>query len=132
MDYISREEALNFELEVEAEPEDIQAITKGMALYADYIKKIPVADVVECSTFMQVVWERDVAISQLAEIGKGFGEKMDDVAKRKRGEWEFDNPITADYMCSVCLGRNDVCTPFCSNCGADMGWWSDDEEDDDV
>ena len=46
-EYISREEALNFELEVEADPEDIQAITKGMALYAEYIKSIPAADVVE-------------------------------------------------------------------------------------
>lgn len=46
-EYISREEALNFELEIEAKPEDIQAITKGMALYADYIKSIPAADVVE-------------------------------------------------------------------------------------
>lgn len=50
-----------------------------------------------------------------------------DVLERKRGKWEFDNPITADYMCSVCLERNDVCTPFCPNCGADMGWWSDDD-----
>ena len=47
MEYISRKEALNFELEVEADPEDIQAITKGMALYAEYIKSIPAADVVE-------------------------------------------------------------------------------------
>ena len=46
-EYISREEALNFELEVEADPEDIKAITKGMALYAEYIKSIPAADVVE-------------------------------------------------------------------------------------
>ena len=46
-EYISREEALNFELEIEAKPDDIQAITKGMALYAEYIKSIPAADVIE-------------------------------------------------------------------------------------
>lgn len=46
-DYISREDALNFEMEIEADPEEIQAITKGMALYADYIKSIPAAEVVE-------------------------------------------------------------------------------------
>lgn len=46
-EYISREEALNFELEIEAKPDDIQAITKGMALYAEHIKNIPAADVVE-------------------------------------------------------------------------------------
>lgn len=46
-DYISREDALNFEMEIEADPEEIQAISKGMALYGEYIKSIPAADVVE-------------------------------------------------------------------------------------
>ena len=27
----------------------------------------------------QILWERDTAIAQLDEIGKGLGEKMDDV-----------------------------------------------------
>lgn len=131
MVYISREEALNFELSVEAEPEDIQAITKGMALYADYIKKIPVADVVECSTFMQVVWERDVAISQLAEIGKGFGEKMGDVVVKKTGKWiEITryglNSQRAICECSLCKNNAWVYDDakrrfkFCPNCGARM------------
>lgn len=31
------------------------------------------------SVFEQVKWERDVALSQLEEIGKGLGEKMDDI-----------------------------------------------------
>ena len=44
-EYIEREAALEFEMEVEADPDDIQAITNGMALYAEYIKTIPVADV---------------------------------------------------------------------------------------
>ena len=33
----------------------------------------------------QIKWERDTALSQLAEIGKGLGEKMDDV-KALQGE----------------------------------------------
>lgn len=41
----------------------------------------PTADVVERSAYDQVRWERDTAIAQLASIGKGFGEKMDDVVK---------------------------------------------------
>lgn len=28
----------------------------------------------------QIRWERDVALAQLSEIGKGFGERMDDIA----------------------------------------------------
>lgn len=49
-DYISREDALNFEMEIEADPEEIQAISKGMALYGEYIKSIPAAEVVERKT----------------------------------------------------------------------------------
>ena len=47
MDYISREAALNFEMSVECSPDEIQGVTDGMALYAEYIKQLPEADVVE-------------------------------------------------------------------------------------
>ena len=40
-EYIKRDDALNFEMEIEADPSEIQAITKGMALYSEYIKSIP-------------------------------------------------------------------------------------------
>lgn len=39
----------------------------------------------------QIRWERDTALGQLAEIGKGLGEKMDDVVelvKSKDGKQE--------------------------------------------
>jgi hypothetical protein len=38
------------------------------------------ADVVSVSAYKQVMWERDVAVEQLKQIGKGLGEAMDDVA----------------------------------------------------
>ena len=37
----------------------------------------PAADVVSRATFEQVMWERDVAIQQLKDLGVGFGEKAD-------------------------------------------------------
>ena len=46
VEYISRDEALNFEAEISANVEKIQAITEGMALYAEHIKAIPAEDVV--------------------------------------------------------------------------------------
>lgn len=46
-DYIRRYDALNFEMDIEADPDEIQAITKGMALMSEYIKGLPTADVVE-------------------------------------------------------------------------------------
>ena len=36
------------------------------------------------------------------------------------GEWIFDDPLRADFRCSECFERNDVCTNFCPYCGADM------------
>ena len=45
-EYISREAALNFETQITAKPSEIQAISRGMSLYAEHIKAIPAADVV--------------------------------------------------------------------------------------
>ena len=44
------------------------------------IESIEPADVVSVSAYKQVMWERDVAVEQLKQIGKGLGEAMDDVA----------------------------------------------------
>lgn len=45
------------------------------------VNKIPyaAADVRPVGLLEQVEWERDTALAQLAEIGKSFGERMDDV-----------------------------------------------------
>ena len=50
-----------------------------------------------------------------------------DVVERKRGEWIFDDPIRANFKCSECLERNDICSKFCPNCGADMRERKDNE-----
>lgn len=44
------------------------------------------------AVFEQVMWERDIALKQLAEIGKGLGEKMDDVATVVHGKFVQDGP----------------------------------------
>lgn len=54
---------------------------KDKTVDANDIARFPHADVVERSAYDQVIWERDTAIAQLASIGKGFGEAMDDVGK---------------------------------------------------
>ena len=43
------------------------------------IERIPAADVVSRGAYDQTDWERCVALTQLKEIGKGLGERMDDV-----------------------------------------------------
>ena len=91
-DYISREAALNFEMEIEADPDEIQAITKGMALYADYIKSIPAADVVERKSGK---WATEILCSDSREAFKVF-------------------------RCSVCNVADILPTNYCPNCGASM------------
>ena len=55
-----------------------------VALPVFALLNLPSADVVTRDAYAQVVWERDTAIAQLKEIGKGLGEKMDDVVELKR------------------------------------------------
>lgn len=88
------------------------------------LDEIPTADVVSKDLYNQAVWERDVAIGQLAEIGKSLGEKMDDVAPVKNGTWN------ADETCSCCGKKtteglvaekwNYWFPDFCPHCGAKM------------
>ena len=70
----------------------------------------------------QICWERDTALSQLEEIGKGFGEKMDDiVAALKKQEavkptWNRGKPF-----CGACGLQIHSCK-FCSECGRPILW----------
>lgn len=47
MDYIKRADALNFDMSIECEPDEVLAVMEGIARVLDYIKQIPAADVVE-------------------------------------------------------------------------------------
>lgn len=77
----------------------------------DRLDELPAVDAVERAVYEQVAWERDMAIEQLKAIGKGFGEKMDDVVEvvrcRKCKHWETDwppsgfDPANPRYFCSV-------------------------------
>lgn len=55
-DYIKRSDALNFEWEIECEPDDLQPMMEGMARVMDYIKKLPAADVVEVVRCRECRW----------------------------------------------------------------------------
>jgi hypothetical protein len=68
------------------------------------IDSIPAVDAVERGVFEQVAWERDIAIKQLADIGKSLGEKMDDVAKVVRcRECKYYDMIDRDDVVKACL-----------------------------
>ena len=81
---------------------------------------VPTADVVSRGVLEQVMWERNLAVSQLAEIGKGLGEKMDDVVKVQSGHWINVNGDGSAFRCSVC-GEISCCNAaYCNDCGASM------------
>lgn len=79
------------------------------------IEEQPTADVVARSAYDQVRWERDTAIAQLAEIGKGFGETMDDVVEVVRcKDCKHFMPLTGYSLC-VAHGSDPVdADDFCS------------------
>ena len=95
-----------------------------------YIANYPTVDAVHRETLEQVMWERDVALHQLEEIGKGLGEKMDDVEPVRHGRWQVNEMF--DYKDMTCLscGWLFECHEeewnYCPHCGAKM----DEEETD--
>ena len=103
-------------------------IKTGFANSAIVADSFPTIDAVPVGAYEQTRWERDTAISQLAEIGKSLCEKMDDIVPKK-GKWikpsredglSYDERAFAE--CSVC-GRKEYLgwdKAFCPNCGARM------------
>ena len=95
------------------------------------LSKLPsISDTVSGATFEQVMWERNLAIKQLEDLGYGLGEKP------KTGHWYEEKASTpcevylANYRCSECheyggtwmQGLEAKFLPrFCMWCGARMG-----------
>ena len=78
----------------------------------------------------QIRWERDTALTQLDEIGKGLGSKMDDIVALLKGQ----EPIkpkrkvrhgeTCQYQhwCGNCMVMLHGKPKFCPNCGQAVKW----------
>lgn len=85
--------------------------------------------------YEQIKWERDVAISQLEDIGCGLGRKMDDIkaaiekqkAKKpieKEVMLEDENIKGSIYVCSICESEIGLFEgqPYCEICGQKIDW----------
>lgn len=59
------------------------------------IDKAPTVDVVSKSLCEQYKWERDIAIEQLAELGLGFGQKIEGVYLTKE---EYEKLLEYKHM----------------------------------
>ena len=99
-EYISREDALNFETKTTAAPSEIQAISKGMALYAEHIKAIPAADVVPVVRCRNCKFFREHPVQFLAGdfglCGAPMGVKNTEVITEKDGYCSGAMPKDAD------------------------------------
>ena len=56
---------------------DLPCVTIKSRVYLDTLEVLK--DSVSKRYADQIRWEKDVALRQLADIGKGFGERMDDI-----------------------------------------------------
>lgn len=126
-DYINREELIK----------DLKKFAPEhyLALVNTLIEKQPAADVVSVGVLQQVMWERDIAISQLESYGVGFAEEAD-VVKVRYGKWiKHRDEYDCEYIeCSVC-GENfyppenafefDIMPKYCQECGAKIDGRSD-------
>lgn len=74
-DYIKREDAI---LAITRKHDEVLSVAEAI----EDLESVPSADVVTREQYEQIHWERDVALHQLEEIGKGLGEKMVDVIGR--------------------------------------------------
>lgn len=80
----------------------------------------------------QTEWERDVALNQLRQIGKGLGEKMDDIVELvkehepvKPKAWVPKGQAMAKvcgYYCPVCDTSVVYGDRFCHWCGRGLTW----------
>ena len=82
-------------------------------------------DTVSRVAYEQIMWERDVAIQQLKDLGYGLGEKP----KENKGEWlntEEEGKCKCNKCGEICGFKKDktygyyVAEDICPNCGADM------------
>ena len=74
-DYIKRADAIKA---IIRKHDEVLSVAEAI----EDLESVPSADVVTREQYEQIHWERDVALHQLEEIGKGLGEKMVDVIER--------------------------------------------------
>lgn len=91
----------------------------------EVLNHMPAEDVVQRETLEQVYWERDTALQQLAEIGKGLGQKMSGQWIGEADEYADGYPVYDIWSCSCCGKYFDEWDEkpdwnFCPHCGARM------------
>ena len=102
---------------------DVDSYLAGNKEILEMIDNTPTIDVVSKGVYDQVRWERDVAISQLEELGIGFGQKKPDMVEVVRckdcAHSEFVSVLNevngVTYkLCCMLTGFKIECSGFCN------------------
>ena len=75
----------------------------------------------------QIRWERDTALSQLEQIGKGLGSKMDDIVAMLKAQkavkpHKGTHPEESAFDCGVCGYPLWEDENYCAHCGKPILW----------
>lgn len=92
--------------------------TLSVEKLSNTIKNAPTIDAVPVGAYEQTRWERDMAISQLDEIGKSLCEKMDNVATVVRCKDCKHRPIDTgghNYAEELLFPDDEVCPCQCGD-----------------
>ena len=82
--------------------EDRVKTEEAVAMAIQALEHASTIEAVSVGTLEQFKWERDVALKQLEEIGKGLGSKMDDVVTIVRCQYcRWGREACGNIECSV-------------------------------
>lgn len=86
------------------------------------IDKAPTLDVVSRGVFDQVMWERNVALAQLEELGLSLGQKIEYANVVPKEQYEDLRDAFVDYVCSGVRNQAPYCKNSCDECVDSRGW----------
>ena len=86
------------------------------------IKNAPAVDAVSRGLFEQYKWERDVAISQLEELGICFGQKIETANVVSKEKYEELREAFVDFVCSGVHNPAPYCKNSCNECVDSYGY----------
>ena len=86
------------------------------------ILDMPTIDVVSKGLFEQIKWERDIAISQLEELGLSLGQKIEYANVVPKEQYEDLKEAFVDFACSGINNLAPYCKNNCEECIDGRGW----------
>lgn len=128
----------------------LRALINGVETMPPVNPQEPCGEIVSLEAFKQVMWERDIAIEQLKELGYGFGQKiepcgdaisrqavLDGIEELKRSPWATDKRGNGfEYLITEALDVvADLCVKQASSVNKQepkTGHWILDETDNSI